>query len=160
MSPPSRHAICTESLLNSHARHIDRVIDHDHTEAPLVPSDHMMVRRGVRCAGAHLILDLYGGKRLDDISYIEETLVRCVEAAGATLLHIHLHHFDDNSGVSGVAVLAESHVSIHSWPEHDYAAFDIFMCGDTQPELCVDILRDAFAADRVEVSEHLRGKGL
>ena len=57
-----------------------------------------------------------------------------MEAAGATLLHIHLHHFTPNGGVSGVAVLAESHISIHSWPEYGYAALDVFMCGDGRSE--------------------------
>lgn len=122
--------------------------------------DHIMTRDGVRCAGAHLIVDVYGGTRLNEIQHIEETLRRCVEVAGATLLHIHLHHFDDNFGVSGVAVLAESHISIHSWPEHNYAALDIFMCGDTQPENCVAVLREAFQPDRIAVNEFLRGRGL
>ena len=122
--------------------------------------EYMMTREGVRCAGAHLIVDLYGGSRFDDIEYIEATLRRCVEVAGATLLHIHLHHFDDNAGVSGVAVLAESHISIHSWPEYGYAALDIFMCGETRPEACVEVLREAFQPDRVAVSEHLRGRNL
>jgi len=122
--------------------------------------EHLMVRKGVRCAGAHLIVDVYGGSRLDDLPHIEDTLKKCVEVSGATLLHVHLHHFDDNSGVSGVAVLAESHISIHSWPEHAYAALDIFMCGDTTPEACVAVLREAFAPDRIAVQEFLRGKDL
>ena len=79
--------------------------------------DHFIERNGVRCAGTHLIIDLFGAKRLDDLKHIKETLKRCVEVAGATLLHIHLHHFTHKGGVSGVAVLAESHISIHSWPE-------------------------------------------
>ena len=54
-------------------------------------------------------------------------------ATGATILHGHFHHFGPNSGVSGVLVLAESHVSIHTWPERDYAALDIFVCGDCNP---------------------------
>ena len=78
--------------------------------------DHFAVRKGVRCAGVHLIVDLHDATGLNDIDLIEETLRRCVTAAGATLLHIHLHHFQP-SGVSGVAVLAESHISIHTWPE-------------------------------------------
>ncbi|MEO1102517.1 MAG: adenosylmethionine decarboxylase [Pseudomonadota bacterium] len=122
--------------------------------------EFLMVRQGVTCAGAHLIVDVYGGTKLDDIDHIDATLRRCVEVAGATLLHIHLHHFNENSGVSGVAVLAESHISIHSWPEHDYAALDIFMCGDTRPEACVEVLRAAFEPERIAVSKHLRGRGL
>ena len=120
------------------------------------PKDHFAVRKGVRCAGVHLIVDLHGAKRLDDIEHIESTLRRCVEAARATLLHIHLHHFQP-SGVSGVAVLAESHISIHTWPEAGYAALDVFMCGSAQPDKCIPVLREAFAAKRVGVSELLRG---
>jgi S-adenosylmethionine decarboxylase len=121
--------------------------------------DHFVVRNGVRCAGAHLIVDLYDAERLDDLDHIEATLRRCVHAAGATLLHIHLHHFEPNGGISGVAVLAESHISIHSWPERRYAAIDIFMCGSANPDACVPVLRDAFGAKRVVVSELLRGQG-
>jgi S-adenosylmethionine decarboxylase len=122
-------------------------------------SDHFVVRNGMRCAGAHLIVDLYEADRLDDVDHIEDTLRRCVTAAGATLLHIHLHHFEPNGGVSGVAVLAESHISIHSWPEASYAAIDIFMCGSANPDACIPVLRGAFAAKRVAVSELLRGQG-
>jgi S-adenosylmethionine decarboxylase len=124
-------------------------------EAP----DHFCVRNGVRCAGAHLIVDLYGAQRLNDIEYIESALRHCVTAAKATLLHIHLHHFQP-SGVSGVAVLAESHISIHTWPETGYAALDIFMCGKANPDACIPILREAFKVKRIAVSELLRGQGL
>src|SRR5215467_4388957 len=106
--------------------------DHDSRE------DHFAVRNGVRCAGVHLIVDLHGATGLDDIDLIEATLRRCVEAARATLLHIHLHHFTPN-GVSGVAVLAESHISIHTWPEAGYAALDIFMCGCAEPDACIPV---------------------
>ena len=67
--------------------------------------DHFAMRDGVRCAGVHLIIDLHGAEGLNDIDLIETTLRRCVDAAQATLLHIHVHHFQPN-GVSGVAVLA------------------------------------------------------
>ena len=119
--------------------------------------DFFIERDGVRYAGTHLIVDLFGAKRLDDIQFIKRTLERCVEVAGATLLHIHLHHFTPNGGVSGVAVLSESHISIHSWPEADYAALDVFMCGDAQPQNCVGVLREAFQARDVVVKTHQRG---
>jgi S-adenosylmethionine decarboxylase len=121
--------------------------------------DHFCVRNGVKCAGAHLIIDLYGAHRLNDIEHIEATLRRCVIAAEATLLLIHLHHFQP-SGVSGVAVLAESHISILTWPEAGYAALDVFMCGKANPDACVPILREAFDVKRIAVSELLRGQGL
>jgi len=120
---------------------------------------HFCVRNGVHCAGAHLIIDLYGAQRLNDIEHIEETLRKCVTAAKATLLHIHLHHFQPN-GVSGVAVLAESHISIHTWPDAGYAALDVFMCGKANPDACVPILREAFKVKRIAVGELLRGQGL
>src|ERR1051326_9516577 len=83
--------------------------------------DHFVVRNGVRCAGVHLIVDLYEAERLDDVDHIEAALRRAVAAAGATLLHVHLHHFEPNGGVSGGAVLAASHISIHSLPAAHYA---------------------------------------
>ena len=119
--------------------------------------DHFAVRNGVRCAGVHLIVDLYGAKGLDDIDLVELTLRRCVDAARATLLHIHVHHFQPN-GISGVAVLAESHISIHTWPDTSYAALDVFMCGKAAPDACIPVLREAFQAARVEVNEILRGQ--
>ena len=120
--------------------------------------DHFAVRNGVRCAGVHLIIDLYEAEGLSDIDRIEEALRKCVAAAGATLLHIHLHHFEPNGGVSGVAVLAESHISIHTWPEAGYAALDVFMCGSADPDACIPVLREAFSAKEVVVDELLRGK--
>ena len=119
--------------------------------------DHFIEKGGVRCAGSHLIIDLYDAEKLDDLPYIEEALKACVEEAGATLLHIHLHPFEP-TGVSGVAVLAESHISVHTWPEAGYAAFDVFMCGDALPEKCVEVLERAFAPGKCEVSELLRGR--
>ena len=118
---------------------------------------HLAVRNGVRCAGVHLIVDLHGADGLDDIDLIETTLRRCVEAAQATLLHIHLHHFQPN-GVSGVVVLAESHISIHTWPDLGYAALDVFTCGKASPDACIPVLREAFKAKRVDVNEILRGQ--
>ena len=118
--------------------------------------DYFIERDGHRYAGTHLIIDLFGAERLDDLKHIKETLKRCVEVAGATLLHIHLHHFTPNGGVSGVAVLAESHISIHSWPEAGYAALDVFMCGSCNPHATVDVLKSAFKPTKTVVKEHLR----
>ena len=121
------------------------------------PKDYNVLRNGKSYAGVHLLIDLYGASHLSDIAHIEKTMHKCIKASGATLLHIHLHPFEPD-GVSGVAVLAESHISVHTWPENGFAAFDVFMCGDTKPELCIDIMREAFEAERVEVQEILRGE--
>ena len=120
--------------------------------------DHFIQRNGVEFAGTHLLLDLYEASHLDDIDHIEQAMRDIVSSCGATLLHIHLHHFSPSGGVSGVAVLAESHISVHTWPERDYAAFDVFMCGDAEPENAVPVLKRAFFPRRIEVSEELRGR--
>ena len=119
--------------------------------------DHFVQRDGLCFAGTHLIIDLWGARRLDDIAFIEATLRHAVQTCGATLLHIHLHHFTPNGGVSGVAVLAESHISIHTWPERDYAALDVFMCGDAEPHRAIAVLREAFEPSAVQINDHKRG---
>lgn len=140
--------------------HVPAMEDRINTSVGLADTrkDYFIQRNGVRCAGSHLIVDLWGAQRIDELGYIEETLRECIRAAGATLLHIHLHHFTPNGGVSGVAVLAESHISVHTWPESGFAAFDVFMCGDADPHKAVDVLTRAFEPVRVDVGEHLRGR--
>lgn len=122
--------------------------------------DFFIERNGERFAGTHLIIDLVGASRLDDLKHIEETLIRCVEVSKATLLHIHLHHFTPNGGVSGVAVLSESHISIHTWPEANYAALDVFMCGEAEPQNSIAVLQEAFGPSNIRVEELRRGKDM
>lgn len=121
-------------------------------------ADHFIVRNGKVFAGTHLIIDLWGAKKLDDLALMEDTMREAVEVSGATLLHIHLHHFTPNGGISGVAVLAESHISVHTWPERNYAAFDVFMCGDAEPEKAIAVLHKAFNPSKVNVDSLLRGE--
>jgi len=120
-------------------------------------ADHFITREGVTFAGSHLIVDLWEAEGLDDQDRIEQAMRDAVEAAGATLLHIHLHTFTPNGGISGVAVLAESHISVHTWPERGYAAFDVFMCGSAEPRKALAVLERAFAPKRVVVGIHKRG---
>ncbi len=119
--------------------------------------DFFIERDGVRFAGSHLIVDMWDAEGLDDEDRIQKAFLDAVERAGATLLHIHTHKFSEGGGVSGVAVLAESHISVHTWPERDYAAFDVFMCGDAQPIEAVKALEAAFTPGRLAVTEHKRG---
>ncbi len=126
-------------------------------EDELNRKDHFIVKDGVTCAGTHVIIDLWEATELDSLEVMEAAMREAVEVCGATLLHIHLHHFTPNGGVSGVAVLAESHISVHSWPERGFAAFDVFMCGEAKPELAVGVFRRHFNPRRVEVQQHLRG---
>lgn len=124
------------------------------------PADHFIERGGKAYAGTHLIIDLIGAKNLTDKALMEKAFETCVQECGATLLHMHIHTFLPSGGLSGVAVLAESHISVHTWPERDYAAFDVFMCGDAAPEKAVKILKKAFSAKTVNVQTFYRGEGV
>ncbi|MFC3194588.1 adenosylmethionine decarboxylase [Marinicella sediminis] len=120
--------------------------------------DHFIHRNGHVFAGTHLIVDLWGASRLDELAHMEAAMREAVQQSKATLLHIHLHHFTPNGGISGVAVLAESHISVHTWPEKNYAAFDVFMCGDAEPEKAIDVFRSYFSPERDEITNLMRGK--
>ena len=119
--------------------------------------DHFVERDGLLFAGTHLIVDFWHATHLDDLQHVEWALREATVRAGATLLNIDLHHFTPNGGISGVAVLAESHISIHTWPELSYAAVDVFMCGTAQPHRAIEVLRGAFLPSLVTVAEHKRG---
>jgi S-adenosylmethionine decarboxylase len=127
---------------------------------PAGPKGSFATRDGKQFAGTHLIVDFFQARYLDDVERIKGALVEAVRVTDATLLHIHLHHFSEVGGVSGAAVLAESHISIHTWPEYGYAALDFFMCGSCNPYLAIPVLRCALAPKNVKVQEFLRGEGL
>ena len=92
-----------------------------------------------RSIGQHCLLDVYqiNGYWLQDAVAIEELLRQAAQAAQAHILTSHFHTFGGSGGVTGVLLLAESHISIHTWPEHHYAAIDIFMCGQLLTEAAV-----------------------
>ena len=119
--------------------------------------DHFITKNGLTYAGSHLIIDLWDAEHLDDRDRIEQALIDAVDAAGATLLHLHLHMFTEGGGISGVAVLAESHISVHTWPEKGYAAFDVFMCGTAEPRKALSVFKAAFNPGRIVIGEHKRG---
>lgn len=125
--------------------------------AQQVAQDHFVNRNGIEFAGIHLIIDFWEAENLDNLQLMEAALREAVEVSGATLLHIHLHHFTPSGGISGIAVLAESHISVHTWPERGYAAFDIFMCGDARPEQAIPVLKSACNPGKLNVTEQLRG---
>lgn len=122
-----------------------------------VTDDHFISSNGNTFAGYHLLVDLWQAHLLDDLALMRATLQECVVVSNATLLHIHLHHFEPNGGISGVALLAESHISVHTWPERAFAAFDLFMCGQAMPHHALAVLQRAFSPQDVNVRQVCRG---
>ena len=100
--------------------------------------------------GKHCILELYNcdSAKLDDEAFLRNAITSAAKRAGATLLNLITHRFEPQ-GVTGLALLAESHISIHTWPESGYAAVDVFTCGDhTMPErACQRLIADLQAGD-------------
>ena len=119
--------------------------------------DFFIKRDGVEFAGTHLIIDLWDVNRIDDPEHIERSLCDAAVRAGATILSSDFHVFTPNNGVSGVIVLSERHISIHTWPERNFAAVDVFMCGAARPHMTIEALKEAFQPSRVGLTEHRRG---
>ena len=120
-------------------------------------ADHFVEHEGVHFAGTHLILDLWQASNLDDINAVVAMFHEATRAAGATILKVNLHRFTPSGGITGVAILAESHISIHTWPERTYAAIDVFMCGSAKPHAAIKIVKNIFAPEVLTVVEHKRG---
>ena len=107
-------------------------------------------------AGTHLLLDIWEARNLEDPHVIGNSLETAALDAGATVLHKHFYSFGPGQGVSGVLVLAESHISIHTWPSRKFASIDIFMCGKCDPRDTLVEIKKTFAG-KIEVSAHKRG---
>ena len=92
--------------------------------------------------GKHAILECYecNNLSLKSQEILEAVLKQSAEFAGANVLHSYFHKFNGGEGVTGVIALSESHISVHTWPERNYMAIDIFMCGDCNPQNSVDYI--------------------
>ena len=88
-----------------------------------------------------------------------EIVLRAAKECGATILDDYFHQFEP-IGVSGVVLIAESHISVHTWPENGFAAADIFTCGEMKPQVAIDIMREGFRAKEttMKVKVVVRGK--
>lgn len=113
-------------------------------------------------AGTHLLADLNGidAHKLSNSAALETLLRRAAEAAQARVLFSHFHAFGEGLGVTGVVLLAESHITIHTWPECGFAAADIFMCGSAQPELALALIADALQPSSSSVKTIQRSTGV
>jgi S-adenosylmethionine decarboxylase len=110
-------------------------------------------------AGTHLIADLQGvdSEKLADAAVIEALLKQGAIAAGASIVYSHFHTFGPGQGITGVVLLAESHISIHTWPELGFAALDIFMCGAARPQHALDLICAALSPSLCETRQVQRG---
>src|SRR5256885_14890164 len=109
--------------------------------------------------GRHLLLELFDCDldAINNVETVKGALIEAAKRAQATIVDVVFHEFNP-FGVSGVVVIAESHLSIHTWPEYRYAAVDIFSCGDVlQPEIAARYLVEQFGAERTSVVEMQRG---
>lgn len=109
--------------------------------------------------GKQILVEFYDcdQAKINDVTYIENSLITATEASNATIISHNFHKFSPY-GVSGVVVIAESHVAIHTWPEYNYAAVDIFTCGDTiEPWTIQEKLKEYFDSQNVSSMEMKRG---
>ena len=109
--------------------------------------------------GRHCLLDIYTQDRewLKNQQIVEHLLHLAAQAAQAHILTSHFHTFGGEGGITGVLLLAESHISIHTWPEHNYAAVDIFICGKLSINAAISVFQQKLANARIEVRLLERG---
>ena len=113
----------------------------------------------MQALGRHLLLELFDcdAEALNSLETVKASMVEAAKRAQATIIDVVFHEFNP-FGISGVVVIAESHLTIHTWPEYRFAAVDIFSCGDIlQPEIAASYLVEQFAAERHSVVEMQRG---
>jgi len=111
----------------------------------------------IKYAGIHIIAEFWGGKIIEDSKEIEKILTGAVKAAKNTPLEITIHKFLPR-GMTGVVLLAESHIAIHGWPEINYLAIDIFTCGEkAMPKKALEYLKKKFQPKKVKIKEIKRG---
>ena len=110
--------------------------------------------------GRHLLVEYFDCDReiLDDVTQIEEAMTEAADKSGATIVNSVFHLFNPH-GVSGVVVIAESHLAIHTWPEYGFAAADFFTCGEhVTPEVAIESLQAALRASSYKSREVARGQ--
>jgi len=114
----------------------------------------------IKAGGKHLIIDYWGvdASKLISCEEVDAVFRKGAEDSSATVLSSHFHHFGEGCGITGVVILSESHMSIHTWPEKNYCAIDIFMCGECDPRTALKTLDDYFASSYSKVQLIERGE--
>ena len=117
------------------------------------------IGRQVTYVGTHVIAELFDCKKLSNATHVEKVLVDAALNCGATILHTKFHKFTPQ-GLTGFLLLAESHISIHTWPEYGYAAVDAFTCGKMDSALAVHHIAKALGASETTIRQMKRGGGM
>lgn len=123
----------------------------DRRKSANVGKASMATATGPICLGRHLIIECFGAQADYDAAALEALMRRAAAAGGARVLSCHMHGFGPGAGVTGVALLAESHITVHTWPERGYAAFDMFLCGACEPSRAAAVIADAAPGARTIV---------
>ncbi len=149
-----RSGVAGEAELSTHRRFGDGYVP------PLPTSTSLGTGNGSgELPGRHLLIGMHDAGALDDVRGIEAAFLSAINAAGATLLHMHFHVFTPGGGVTGTASLAESHMSIHTWPEAGFAALDIFMCGLCDPRRSMQSILNLHRPRIIDIRYVVRGAG-
>lgn len=113
--------------------------------------------KAFKYAGIHLLAEFWGAKTIENSKKIENILISAARESGNTPLKVSIHKFSPR-GITGVILLAESHIALHSWPEMDYLAIDIFTCGNkAMPQKALNYLKEKFQPKKVEIKKIKRG---
>lgn len=114
----------------------------------------------MKALGRHILVEFYNCNKefINDLSFVEDNMKQAAHVAGATIVKSVFHLFNPH-GISGVVVIAESHLAIHTWPEYGYAAVDLFTCGDSvNPWDSFEFLKEKFQSQNVFTMELKRGQ--
>ena len=118
----------------------------------------VILNRRQKYSGIHLIAEFWRGKKIEDPKELKKILLGAVKQAKNTPLDVAIHKFQPQ-GITGIVLLAESHLAIHTWPELDYIAIDIYTCGDkANPEKALEYLKEKFQPKKVEIKKIKRGR--
>ncbi len=144
-----------ESTLSEHLEFIDTA------ELVTADSNRPPPPSKVPAGGSHLILELVvdceSVDQLTDTNVLQHICSKAARAAGATKISSHFHSFGDQQGVTGVILLAESHLTIHTWPAERYAAIDLFVCGNCNPYYAIAVLENGLNAETTRYQVINRG---
>ena len=124
----------------------------------ILPNKNYFVYNQQKYSGVHLIADFWNGKVTENPKELKKILIGAVKASDSTPLEVAIHKFSPH-GITGVVLLAESHIAVHHWPEFNYTAIDIYTCGDkANPAKALEYFKNEFQPKKIKVKTLKRGR--